>query len=181
MCLCLCERESGDKRNKGDCNRCTQQGPVTRSPWGECVCYSLNDQWRPKHHILGLSQRDREACTIYRQKFHCLLASFLGRWKNTMGVIGWKINKKAGFPQCAGLFLGREVEDSLCLSLLAPCVDDLVSRTQACREQRESGLADGCPQPCSQRGKHGAGEINTPGHEAVSHGHLCVFPKGTRW
>ena len=58
-------------------------------------------------------------------------------------------------------------------------MDDLVSRTQACREQRESGLADGCPQPCSQRGKHGAGEINTPGHEAVSHGHLCV-PQGNK-
>ena len=27
----------------------------------------------------------------------------------------------------------------------APCVDDSLSRTQECREQREAGLADGCP------------------------------------
>ena len=52
---------------------------------------------------------------------------------------------------------------------------------KSAENKEKQGWLMAAPQPCSQRGKHGAGEINTPGHEAVSHGHLCVFPKGTRW
>ena len=46
--------------------------------------------------------------------------------------------------------------------------------------KQKQGRLKAAPRPRGQRGKHGAGEINTAGHEAVSHGHLVCVLRGNK-